>query len=189
MLKRLLVLSILTLSSPLLSEVPDSSAHGFTSRNTAEIPAPPHEVYARLIHTVNLWWSPDHTYSGNATNLRIEARQGGCFCEDLPNGGVVEHLAVVYADPGRALRLTGGLGPLQATGATGAMTWELTESDAGTTVDVTYTVGGYVDGGLDAWATWVDRVVREQLERFARFIDTGAPEEQASGNAAPDEGS
>jgi hypothetical protein len=183
----LLLVPVLTV--PGLAEVIDSSAHGFTSRNTAKISAPPHEVYARLIHTVNLWWSPHHTYSGNATNLRIEARQGGCFCEDLPNGGVVEHLTVVYADPGKALRLTGGLGPLQATGATGAMTWELTESDAGTTVDVTYAVGGYVDGGIDAWATGVDHVVREQLERLARYIDTGTPEEQVSGNPATDGGS
>ena len=92
----LLLIPVLTV--PALAEVVDSSAHGFTSRSTAKIPASPHEVYARLIHTVNLWWSPDHTYSGNATNLRIDARQGGCFCEDLPNGGVVEHLAVARND-------------------------------------------------------------------------------------------
>jgi hypothetical protein len=162
------------------AEVIDSSPYGFTSRNTAEIPASPHEVYARLIHTVNLWWSPDHTYSGNATNLRIEARQGGCFCEDLPNGGVVEHMAVVYADPGKALRLTGGLGPLQATGATGAMTWELSEAEDGTEIMVTYAVGGYVPQGLGGWATGVDRVVGEQLRRLARFVENGDPEAPTS---------
>ena len=114
-------------------------------------------------------------------------REGGCFCESLPNGGSVRHLEVVYADPGNALRLIGGLGPLQATATTGAMTWQLAKVDGGTKITLTYTVGGYVPQGLDSWAQAVDGVVGEQLERLARFIETGDPEETAPA-AAPETG-
>jgi hypothetical protein len=121
--------------------------------------------------------------------LRIEPRQGGCFCESLPSGGTVEHLSVVYTDPGKALRLTGGLGPLQATAATGALTWEMSGTEDGTTITVAYAVGGYVPGGIDSWSAGVDRVVGEQLERLARFIDTGNPEAPSSEPATTNGGS
>lgn len=159
------------------AEVLDSSAQGFTSQNAATIPAPPAEVCAKLVHGVNICWSAAHTYSGDVANPRIDATQGGCFCESLPTGGSVRHLEVVYADPGKTLRLTGGRGPLQATAATGTMTWELEEADSGTSISVTYAVGGYVPDGLDTWAEAVDRVVGEQLSRLARFVTAGYPEE------------
>jgi uncharacterized protein YndB with AHSA1/START domain len=168
------------------AEVIDSGAHGFTSRNVAVIAAEPLRVYAILVDSVDLWWSPDHTFSGNAMSLSIDAEAGGCFCERLPGGGIVEHLTVVHASPGRLLRLRGALGPLQSTAVVGTMSWTLEPSNGGTRVSVTYTVGGYVPGGLDAWAPAVDRVVGEQLQRFARYAATGnadAPPEAAGNNS------
>lgn len=176
MIRSLPLLSLLLLSvPPAEGEVIDSSPHGFTSRNGVSIAAPPAEVFAALVQEVSAWWSPDHTYSGDAGNLSIDPRQGGCFCERLPAGGSVRHLSVVYVDPGKALRLRGGLGPLQATAASGALTWDLAETESGTEVTVTYAVGGYVADGIDSWAAGVDRVVGEQLTRLARFIETGDP--------------
>jgi uncharacterized protein YndB with AHSA1/START domain len=171
LLTALVILSLTTF--PSAADVVDSSPHGFTSRNAAEIDARPLQVYAMLVDAVDLWWSPDHTFSGDAINLSIDAQAGGCFCEQLPGGGIVEHLTVVHASPGRLLRLRGALGPLQSTAVVGAMSWTLEPSNGGTRVSVTYTVGGYVPGGLDAWGTAVDRVVGEQLERFARYAATG----------------
>jgi hypothetical protein len=55
---------------------------------------------------------PSHTFSGNAHNLSIEEKAMGCFCEKLPDGGGVSHMEVVYFAPGKTLRLSGALGPL-----------------------------------------------------------------------------
>ena len=123
------------------AEVVDSGPHGFTSRNVAVIAAEPLQAYAILVDSVDLWWSPDHTFSGNAMSLSIDAEAGGCFCEQLPGGGIGEHLTVVHANPGRLLRLRGALGPLQSTAVVGAMSWSLEPSNDGTRVSVTSWAG------------------------------------------------
>ena len=74
--------------------VTDMASNGFTLVQSAEIAAPPDKIYAALIQP-SRWWSSDHTFSGNAANLSLDARAGGCFCETLPGGGSVQHLAVV----------------------------------------------------------------------------------------------
>ena len=61
------------------AEVADSSAGGFTVKTTFTIQASPDEVYRRLIH-IGDWWDSEHTYSGDAHNMTIEERAGGCFC-------------------------------------------------------------------------------------------------------------
>ena len=101
------------LAAPLRGEVIESTAAGFLVRNTAAINAPPAKVYAALTDGVGDWWDPAHTFSHNAHNLSLDAKPGGCFCERLPDGGGVEHMNVVYASPGKLLRLTGAIGPLQ----------------------------------------------------------------------------
>lgn len=105
--------------------------------------------------------------------MSIETEAGGCLCESLPNGGSVQHMEVVYAEPGVSLRMHGGLGPLQAMGVAGAMTFALEASDKGTEITLTYVVGGYAPGkgGLGALAGPVDGVVRGQLESLARYVD------------------
>jgi hypothetical protein len=65
------------------AEVGDSSAGGFTVKLTYSIQAAPDEVYRRLIH-IGDWWDSEHTFSGDAHNLTIEEKAGGCFCEKLP---------------------------------------------------------------------------------------------------------
>ena len=84
-----LLLFSLLLAAQATAEVLDSGTHGFTSRNVAAVDATPTTVYAALVQDVSSWWSSDHTISGSAENLRIDAQQGGCFCEVLPGGGSV----------------------------------------------------------------------------------------------------
>lgn len=153
------------------AEVINASEAGFTSRNIAVISASPKEVYRSLVERVALWWDPAHTYSKNASNLSIDARAGGLFRERLADGGSVVHMTVVYAEPGKALRLLGGLGPLQAAAVNGSMTWTLLPEGRGTKVELTYVVGGYGEGGLKALAPLVDRVVGEQLARLKAFVE------------------
>ena len=70
---------------------------------------------------------------------------------------------MVFAQPGKTLRLQGALGPLQQEGVAGALTWALKPVAGGTEVTQTYVVGGHVKGGADKFAPVVDRVMAEQL--------------------------
>jgi hypothetical protein len=156
---------------PVTAEVKDSSAIGFTIQDTVIIATEPSDVYHSLVVDVGRWWNSAHTFSGNANNLSIDDRAGGCFCEKLENGGSVRHLEVVFADPGKTLRMIGGLGPLQAMAVTGSMTWSFSKIDTVTNVKVTYSVGGYRPGGLQKMAPLVDKVMFEQLTRLKEYIE------------------
>lgn len=144
------------------AEVADVQPTGFEVRHQVVIAAPAATVWATLVQP-SKWWASAHTWSGSAANLSIGAASGGCFCERLPNGGSVLHATTVYAAPGQKLVLTGGLGPLQSSGASGGLTFVLAEKDGQTTVTVTYDVGGYFRGGLDKIAGGVDAVLGQQV--------------------------
>src|SRR5882724_13417018 len=84
----------LLIAGPSRGTVSDVASNGFTLKIDTHIAASPDKVYAALIEPAR-WWSSDHTFSGDANNLHLEARAGGCWCETLPNGGSVTHLTVV----------------------------------------------------------------------------------------------
>jgi uncharacterized protein YndB with AHSA1/START domain len=161
--------------APLCAEVIESIAAGFLLRNTAVVNAPPAKVYAALTDGVG-WWDPAHTFSHDARNLSVDATPGGCFCERLPDGGGVQHMRVVYAAPGKLLRLTGAIGPLQEAALTGTMTWNLLQAGGETTVELIYTVGGFRGGGFRDLPTVVDGVLRGQLARLKALVETGRPD-------------
>lgn len=162
---RLGLLIALSLSAaPAHAAVKSSSAAGFEVENKAMVPVLPVQAYTALVR-VGEWWSGAHTYSGNAANMTIDARPGGCFCEAW-DGNAVEHLRVVLVQPGSMLRLQGGLGPLQAEAASGTLTWSLKAVGGGTEITQTYVVGGFVRGGAEKMAAVVDTVLAEQLARL-----------------------
>jgi len=158
------------MSAAVSGEVVDKSAGGFTLRSTAQIAAAPDRVFRALVD-IGSWWSKDHTYTGDATNMSIVAQPGGCFCEELPNGLGVEHGRVVNVAPNRLLRLATALGPLQELGVTGSMTWQIAPSGQGSTVTMTYAVGGYVAGGLDKLAEPVDKVLAQQVALLKAYAE------------------
>jgi uncharacterized protein YndB with AHSA1/START domain len=137
--------------------------------------APEAKVYDALVGQVGSWWNPEHTYSHDAKNLSIEARPGGCFCERLPDGGGIEHLRVIYVAPPEIVRFSGALGPLQASGVAGSMTWKLSGSRDKTRVEVSYSVGGFIPNGFEKIAPPVEAVLCEQLDRMKMFVETGKP--------------
>ena len=153
------------------AEVIDSSAVGFTIKDTVFIIANPNDIYHSLVSDIGQWWDSAHTFSGHASNLSLDDKAGGCFCEKLDNGGSVRHLEVVFAAPGKTLRMIGGLGPLQVMAVIGSMTWSLSQTDSGTNVKVIYSIGGYRPGGLQKMAPLVDIVMMQQLERLKEFIE------------------
>lgn len=144
------------------AEVVDAQANGFEVRREVVVNAPAAMVWETLVRPAK-WWTSAHTWSGSAANLSLGAASGGCFCERLPNGGSVLHMTTVNAAPGTRLVLSGALGPLQSSGATGALTFTLAEANGKTTVTVTYDVGGYFKGGLDKLAAPVDAVIGQQV--------------------------
>lgn len=147
---------------PASAEVVKSTPAGFETRHVVTIAAPPAKVWAVLLRPAR-WWAGAHTYSGDAKNLTLDARAGGCWCEKLKNGGVVEHMRVVYLDPGRSLRMLGGLGPLQAEGVQAAMTVTMAPEGAGTNLVLSYVVGGYIRAGTEVFAPGVDAVLGQQV--------------------------
>jgi len=165
-------------ASPAGAAVKSSSPSGFVIVETASVKAPPARAYASL-REVGHWWDSAHSFSHSALNLRLELRPGGCWCETLPGGGGVQHMQVVFVDPGKTVILHGTLGPLIDQGLSGAMTFSFAPDDKGTEIKVEYAVGGYFSDTKMNWAAAVDGVLGAQLQRMARYIDTGRPDPPA----------
>lgn len=166
-----LLAALLLVASPADAEVKSATDAGFEVSQTTTINATPTQIFQALGLPAR-WWSKAHTYSGDARNLTMAVTAGGCFCEKNPaNGASIEHARVVYAHPGRMLRLRGSLGPLQAEAVTGTLTWELKAVAGGTEVRQTYVVGGYVRGGAALFAAPVDQVLGEQLAGLKTYAE------------------
>jgi hypothetical protein len=157
------------------AEVADSASNGFTIKTTINIQAAPDDVYRRIMQNVGDWWDPVHTYSHDSHNLSIEEKAMGCFCEKLPNSGVVRHMEVISLMPGKSIVFAGALGPLQSIAAAGAMKFQLAGDGGGTKLEFTYAVTGYMPAGLNTWAAPVDSVLKEQLLRLKNYIEHGNP--------------
>lgn len=170
--KPVLWLLALNLAAPAAAEVVSSSPGGFDLRAQAVVAASPAETWA-MLGRIGQWWSPDHTYSGSAANLGLKLKAGGCFCETLAGGGSVEHGRVLTAMPGKLLVLDAALGPIQAHGAAGRLSWSLKAVDGGTEVTQTYIAGGYFRSSAQALAPLVDKVMAEQLTRLQARLAKG----------------
>ncbi|MGH9141141.1 MAG: ATPase, partial [Vicinamibacterales bacterium] len=77
----------------------------------------------------------------------------------------------VYASPGKLLRLTGAMGPLQEAAVAATMSWTLSHAGEATRVELSYTVGGFRD-----LSAVVDGVMRGQLLRLKAYVETGRPD-------------
>jgi len=152
------------------AEVVSVGGNGFEIRETAHTAASSDKVYAALLLPAN-WWSSDHTFSGSAANLVLDARAGGCWCETLPGGGSVEHLRVVYVSPGKTLRLRGALGPFQGLAVAGVMTWSAKSVADGTDITFAYSISGYAKDGFAELSKMTDHVLGEQMERLKKLVD------------------
>ncbi|HXQ30707.1 MAG TPA: hypothetical protein VN790_01905 [Steroidobacteraceae bacterium] len=162
-----LLLACLALSQPAAADVASAGPSGFVLRIEAVTDRGPASAWQRLVR-VQDWWDKQHTYSGDAANLSLDLKPGGCWCEKLPGRGFARHLELVYVVPGKVLRLVGGLGPLQGMGASGALTFTLRPAGQGqTAVTAEYAVSGYRAGGFEDLAAAVDGVLTEQVKRYA----------------------
>jgi hypothetical protein len=151
-----------------MASVTNKADNGFTVSYKANLKTSPAKAYAAFI-AIGSWWGSDHTFSGDAKNLTIEARQGGCWCETLPGGGFVRHLDVVQARPNQSLVFSGGLGPLSFMAVSGPMIVTFTKLKSETEVSLTYTVGGYDPDRFAKMSLAVDQVLSAQFQNYAAF--------------------
>lgn len=167
--KYLALSALLAAATPVSAEVVNASSNGFEVRETVPLVVPP-DVAFRAFGDLPSWWDPEHTYSGSSSNLRLELVAGGCFCERMPKtGGGVEHMHVVFVDPGKRVVLTGPLGPLLYEATTGVMDVQVKTIAGGSQLTLDYKVAGFANGGADKLAPAVDGVLAEQMKRFRTY--------------------
>ena len=160
------------IAAPAAAEVVSADAHGFEIRHTANLVVPQPAAFA-AIGDVRNWWSKDHTYSGNAANLSLVMRPGGCFCERFDGGGI-EHLRVTYIQPGERITLTGALGPLLFQAVSGVMDIQVERIAGGSRITMNYRAAGFAKGNGATLAPAVDQVLGEQMKRLRAYA-AGAP--------------
>lgn len=151
------------------AEVRARTDNGFTLGYERSVRAGPDTV----LETVAMpsgWWSSDHTYSGDAANIRLDMIPGGCWREALPGGGV-KHAEVVMVWPGRRMvRFDAPFGPLQGMGADAVltMTWADPPDGGERVLRWTFVVNG---PGTGAMADAIDGVMTEQFRRLGDRLD------------------
>ena len=151
------------------AEVKDVSPSGFTIENSQVVPVDAMTAWNALVDDVGRWWPKDHTWWGDASKLSIQARAGGCFCEiDGPRQAA--HMTVSFVDPGKTLRMTGGLGPLQGMGFSGALEWRFAPVEGGTRITLYYRAGGYGPDDIGSLVPVIDRVQAAQLGGLAAHL-------------------
>ncbi|MET1256907.1 hypothetical protein [Aliikangiella maris] len=117
----------------------------------------------KTLLAIHSWWQADHTYSGESRNLYLDIKQQHCFCETLPDDGIVRHMQVVFYQRQKKLRLSGGLGPLQALAVNGVLEFSIkADTKTKSHLLVTYRVSG-TGAKLTNWANPVNQVISAQV--------------------------
>jgi len=173
--KHALVLGFLA-AAPALADVVETSASSLTVESSVLVGAVPDAAFESLWRDLPHWWDSAHTWSGDAANLSLEPRAGGCYCEQLPAaGGSVQHGRVIFAQPGKLLRLNAALGPFQEMAIQGVLTFRFAPEGNGTKVTVNYRVSGAITMDPAKLAPMVDGMWVGQMRRFQNFVNTGKP--------------
>jgi hypothetical protein len=159
--------------NPAAAEVKSVSDNGFAVVHIAEVDATPTAIWSRLLSPKD-YWNKSHSWSGSVEGFYLDPKAGGCFCENILTkdakgknkvSGTVEHMRVIFADPGKVLRMQGALGPLQSEAVLGTLTVAIvpTKSGSGSTVSFSYVVGGYMRYKVPEISAAVDKVIGEQF--------------------------
>ena len=173
-----------------LAKINYADNSGFSITNESESRAPIETVYSHFIQQVDKWWPKDHTWWKGT--LSIDEQAGGCFCEVTQTASAA-HMQISYVEPNKKVVMTGGLGPLQEMGISGALTWEFSTMEESassneetkrkfspkTKVTLTYHASGNIHfsgqraSSEDAanLVKVVDKVQAQQLNALTAFSD------------------
>ena len=146
------------------AEVLDSAPGHYHLRQEGLSALPPTQLWQRLLEP-SRWWSPAHTYSGDAGNLDLDARVGGYWRESW-QGGAVAHGRVIFLSAPESLRLEAPFGPLQGLGAYTVWTITLEAAADGTRVVFEETAIAPPGADLETLAVAVDTVKSEAMRRL-----------------------
>jgi hypothetical protein len=163
--------SLAALAGPAAAEVVSRSENGFRLTFERPVAASPEAILA-AVGRPGAWWSNAHTYSGSASNLTVDLRPGGCWCEALPGGGVKHAETVMVWPAERMVSFEAPFGPLRGIAADAMLTmsWADTQGGGGRTLKWTFVVNG---PGAGAMADAVDAVTGEQFGRLADHLSAG----------------
>ena len=156
------------------ARIVDQAANGFTVENSEWVAADQATAWKAFVADVGKWWPADHSWWGDASKLSISEKAGGCFCE-MNGAQQAWHMTVTFVDPGKLMRMTGGLGPLQGMGLTGALEWRFAEENGGTRITLWYRAGGYTPDDLSKFVPVIDKVQGLQLGGLAEYLRKQAP--------------
>ena len=160
---------VLVITPPARAEVQLVTDNGFIIENKIQVDVDADSAWNALVNKVDDWWPKDHSWWLEAGTFSIEPVAGGCFCER--NGASsAEHMRVVFVEPGKLLRMSGGLGPLQGMGMSGALDWALVPAGNGTEIILTYRVSGINADGFAGLAPAVDSVQALQLGGLGKYL-------------------
>ena len=164
-----LLISLTLLPQTVFAEVKHVSEYGFIIENKIETLKSIDVTWQVLTSEIDQWWPKDHSWWEGT--FSIQANAGGCFCE-TSGERTAEHMRIVFVDPGKVLRMTGGLGPLQGMGLYGALDWHLSRTEDGKTqVVLSYAVHGVSADGFEQLAPIVDKVQGIQLSGLNSFFN------------------
>ena len=167
---RILISFLLTsLASGIASaEIVKSSADGFIIQHKVSTEHDKVKVFKTMTDKVGKWWNPEHSFSGDAGNMLIDA---DCFCERW-GGNLVRHLDTTIWLENSKVVMQGGLGPLKELGLDGTMIWSVSSTgDGGTNLTWKYYVNGFSETDLIGLATAVDGVLQEQIGRLFSYMN------------------
>ena len=166
---RIGILAIAALfTAPASAEVVSSNPNGFHVRHIVQIVQPVPASY-EAFRKLPAWWTKEHTYSGDSSNMSLSLSPGGCFCERIPAGGGIEHMRVTYVEPAKRVVMTGSLGPLLYLATTGVMDVQFERIAGGAKVTLDYRAAGFSEGDAQKVAPLVDKVLGEQMNRYRQF--------------------
>lgn len=166
-----IALVALLLASPAAADVVSASPNGFEVREVVTVDKAPADAFAAF-GRIGSWWSSEHSFSGNSSNLSLDLQPGGCLCERLPNGGGAQFMHVTYVDPPRRVVLAGALGPLLFQADSGIMDVKFEPAGDRTRITLEYRAAGFSSGGADKIAPAVDAVLGDQLTRLKAYLAT-----------------
>ena len=111
---------IFGMATPAAAEVVSRGEDTFTLKFSARTEYGPGRIVRSLEGLPN-WWDPAHTYTGDAANLSLDLRPGGCWCEKLADGTDFDHGRTVSVTIGEIL-FHAPFGPLRGAATRAAWT-------------------------------------------------------------------
>ena len=163
-----LVTALFAFASPASAEVVQRTADSFTLRYAVGAEIDPGDIPG-VMTEVGKWWDSAHTYSGDAGNITVDLRPGGCWCERLADGSAFEHARAISVEADR-LVFDAPFGPLKGKTTRAMLTVTWPPANMGRTPTWTMIVEG---PGIGAMADPVDGVMGAGFARFIYYLERG----------------